>query len=59
MAFLFENRASCFNMRESSTGRPSNSVCLAKTGAFDAERGVNGRMRVRVKPAEGKASKPP
>ena len=32
---------------------------VRKTGAFDVEKGKSGQLQVRVKPAEGNASKPP
>ena len=51
------NLSSDFDVR--SYGHNKLSDLVRKTGAFDVERGGNGRMRVRVKPAEGKASKPP
>jgi hypothetical protein len=32
---------------------------VRKTGAFDVEKSDGGQLRMRIKPAEGKASKPP
>jgi hypothetical protein len=40
-------------------GHNKLSDLVRKTGAFDVEKGGNGQLRMRVKPAEGKASKPP
>jgi hypothetical protein len=51
------NLSSDFDVR--SYGHNKLSDLVRKTGAFDVEKSGNGRMRVRVKPAEAKASKPP
>jgi hypothetical protein len=51
------NLFSDFDVR--SYGHNKFSDLVRKTGAFDVEKSGSGQLRVRVKPAEGKASKPP
>ena len=47
------NLFSDFDVR--SYGHSKFSDLVRKTGAFDVEKGSNGQLRVRVKPAEGSA----
>ena len=51
------NLFSDFDVR--SYGHNKLSDLVRKTGAFDVEKTDSGQLRMRVKPAEGKASKPP
>jgi hypothetical protein len=51
------NLFSDFDVR--SYGHNKLSDLVRKTGAFDVEKGKSGQLQVRVKPAEGNASKPP
>ena len=51
------NLSSDFDVR--SYGHNKFSDLVRKTGAFDVEKGGNGQLRVRVKPAEATARKPP
>jgi hypothetical protein len=51
------NLFSDFDVR--SYGHNKLSDLVRKTGAFDVEKSDGGQLRMRIKPAEGKASKPP